>query len=298
MRIGRRGARAPRTTWWVDGWDGVLGMNARNDIIARANPVEAIQLVDDKEATKRRLREVGAPVAETLAQVGDGIELRRLDPDDLPDSWACKPNASLGGAGIVLAGGRAEDGGGWVSLGGDPITVDDLADHVRLVIDGEFSPGGRDTALFEPLLQPHPDVVELAPAGLPDARVLCRDDEPQLAMLRLPTEESDGRANLHAGGIGAAVDLETGRITAAMKDRVPLEEHPDTGRRLIGVAVPEWDAVVDAAVRCHDATGLHYLGADIVVDAERGPLILEVNARPGLEIQNVTGAGLGNGRSS
>jgi glutathione synthase/RimK-type ligase-like ATP-grasp enzyme len=32
---------------------------------------------------------------------------------------------------------------------------------------------------------------------------------------------------------------------------------------------------------------------DIVVDRERGPLVLEINARPGLEIQNVVGRGLG-----
>lgn len=46
------------------------------------------------------------------------------------------------------------------------------------------------------------------------------------------------------------------------------------------------------ARQCAGATGLHYLGADVVIDAERGPLVLEVNARPGLQIQNVTGQGL------
>ncbi len=50
--------------------------------------------------------------------------------------------------------------------------------------------------------------------------------------------------------------------------------------------------MLNAASRCSAATGLNYLGADIVVDQSQGPLLLEVNARPGLQIQNVTGTGL------
>ena len=43
------------------------------------------------------------------------------------------------------------------------------------------------------------------------------------------------------------------------------------------------------ATRCGAATGLGYLGVDIVVDEAAGPLVLEVNSHPGLEIQNITG---------
>jgi len=38
---------------------------------------------------------------------------------------------------------------------------------------------------------------------------------------------------------------------------------------------------------------LNYVGVDIVIDETDGPLILEINARPGLEIQNINGFGLG-----
>jgi D-alanine-D-alanine ligase-like ATP-grasp enzyme len=34
------------------------------------------------------------------------------------------------------------------------------------------------------------------------------------------------------------------------------------------------------------------MGVDFAIDAHHGPLVLELNARPGLEIQNVTGIGL------
>jgi len=37
---------------------------------------------------------------------------------------------------------------------------------------------------------------------------------------------------------------------------------------------------------------LGYMGIDFVIDERYGPQILEVNVRPGLEIQNINGAGL------
>ncbi len=127
--------------------------------------------------------------------------------------------------------------------------------------------------------------------GLPDIRLICVGDEPKLAMMRLPTSASGGRANLHQGALGASVDLGSGRVTAAWSASTPVEAHPD-GVRLVGATVPHWEGVLNAASRFSAVTGLGYLGADVVVDAQRGPLILEVNARPGLQIQNVTGRGL------
>lgn len=272
-------------------WNAVLGLNAWGELISRANPEEAVALVDDKHTTKERLRAAGAPVPETLHLVRDRVGLRRIDLDTLPEAWACKPNQSLGGSGIKVVDGRHPDGG-WTTLSGRRLPVRKLEDHVRAILGGEFSPRAADAAIFEPLLRCHPDLASLAPAGLPDIRVICDDEEPRLAMLRLPTHASDGRANLHAGGLGAAVDLATGKITRALQHRREIETHPETGERLVGVQIPAWPEVLDAASRCAAATGLHYLGADVVVDAARGPCILEVNARPGLEIQNVTGTGL------
>lgn len=268
----------------------VLGMNARNAHIARHNPERSIRLVDDKQATKDHLAASGAPVPPTVTHVRSARQLRALPAAGLPDAWACKPNRSLGGQGILLVGRRGQQG--WTSLSGRAVREADVTHHVRRILDGEFSPGGRDTALFEPLLHPHEDIADLAAAGLPDVRVLCDGEDPRMAMLRLPTTRSEGRANLHAGGIGAAVDLRTGRITGAVTGRRAVRAHPDTGAQLEGRPVPYWHDVLDAAARCAPATGLRYLGADIVVDAERGPLILEVNARPGLEIQNVVRQGL------
>jgi predicted ATP-grasp superfamily ATP-dependent carboligase len=68
--------------------------------------------------------------------------------------------------------------------------------------------------------------------------------------------------------------------------------HPDLGRSVVGVTVPRWDEILDIAARCYDAVPLGYLGVDVVLDAADGPLVLELNARPGLTIQLANGRGL------
>jgi alpha-L-glutamate ligase-like protein len=271
-------------------WDTLLGLNGRNAYIARQNSSAAIRLVNDKFATKQALAAAGVPTAESLALVSSGRQLRELGPDTLPGRWACKPNQGLGGTGILLAAGRCSVG--WHSFSGREIPVLEVQDHVRLILDGEFSNRPYDSALFEPLLVAHSELARLSYRGLPDVRVICDGADPRLAMLRLPTSASGGRANLHQKAIGAAVALETGRVAAAMCNGSSITRHPDTDEPLIGAEVPFWPRVLEMASRCSGATGLCYVGADIVVDVERGPLVLEVNARPGLQIQNITGRGL------
>lgn len=273
------------------GWDAVVGLNARNVHISEQNPPASIRLVNDKFATKRSLDRVGAPTAPTLALIGSVLQLRRLDlPATLGEAWALKPNQGLAGNGVLIVTSRDDDG--WRRASGARITERDIRHHVRMIIDGEFSGRGRDAALVEPLIVADERIAALSYRGLPDVRVICTGDQPRRAMLRLPTSASGGRANLHQGAIGAAVDLESGRVVAAVLGGATVTEHPDTGARLIGAEVPEWSGILDAASVCSEATGLRYLGVDVVVDADAGPLVLEVNARPGLQIQNVTGRGL------
>jgi alpha-L-glutamate ligase-like protein len=111
-------------------------------------------------------------------------------------------------------------------------------------------------------------------------------------MLRLPTKESGGRANLHQGGIGTGVDLETGLTHHAVQRNRFVERHPDTGRAVVGMRVPYWREVLELSVRVARAVGLGYIGVDVVIDADSGPMLLEANARPGLAIQIANGRGL------
>ncbi len=273
-------------------WDRIMGLNARNDLIARANPNTAIRLVNDKIATKTALLAHDVPVADTVAVLDSRRALAAFDWAALPDSWALKPSQSLGGSGIMIAARRHGSGDGWESVSGRHLSQRSVRDHVRGILDGEFSPRGADVAFMEPLICAHPVLDAMSYRGLPDIRVICAGDRPLTAMLRLPTAASGGRANLHQRAIGASVDLDTGEVVQAWIGGDFIDTHPDTGTPITGMRVPHWATVVDAARRCGAATGLQYLGADVVVDRVRGPLLLEVNARPGLQIQNVTGRGL------
>ncbi|WP_131451442.1 sugar-transfer associated ATP-grasp domain-containing protein [Aurantiacibacter arachoides] len=68
--------------------------------------------------------------------------------------------------------------------------------------------------------------------------------------------------------------------------------YPDTGFRLLWFKVPDWDVVLDISSKCSAAIGLGYLGCDIILDENDGPMVIEVNAHPGIEIQNINQKGL------
>jgi alpha-L-glutamate ligase-like protein len=156
-----------------------------------------------------------------------------------------------------------------------------------------YSLGGRpDRAVVQQRVRLHPAFDPVAFQGIPDVRVVLYRGEPAMAMLRLPTQESGGRANLHQGGIGAGVDLSSGLTNHAVQRNRFVRSHPDTGAALVGVLVPSWGDVLTMARRVAAAVGLGYLGVDIIIDAEAGPLLLEANARPGLAIQIANNHGL------
>lgn len=274
----------------------VLGMNRRNALIARYNPRKAIKGVNQKFETKQRLAAAGVPVPPTLALIADEADLAAFDFASLPPAFAVKPNRGRRGEGVILVDGRVpqSEGSGWRQLNGESLTADRLAQHIRRIFAGELSleGGSTDAALIEPLIRPHPDLARIVPYGLPDIRIICLHDVPLMAMTRLPTEESRGRANLHQGALGAAIDFRDGTIFRAVLRQNEVDTHPSTGVPLIGAQVPLWHDAVAAARRCSGALGLGYVGVDLVIDAARGVQVLECNAYPGLEIQNVNAAGL------
>ena len=128
--------------------------------------------------------------------------------------------------------------------------------------------------------------------GVPDVRIIVFLGVPVMSMVRLPTRLSGGRANLHQGAVGAGVDLATGTTLTAVWRNDVVEEHPDTGNKVSDVKIPGWQALLKLAARCYELTGLGYQGVDIVLDRDKGPMILELNARPGLAIQIANRSGL------
>lgn len=269
--------------------DDVMGINRRNlEMVRRRNRRRHFPLADDKMLTKTTLAAAGMPVSPSLTTFSTFHELADLDARLAGlDEFVVKPARSSGGRGIIIVAGR--DGDGYRTAGGRFLSREELRRHVADIVFGVYAMDRADVAIVEPRLRPHPFFAALYPNGLSDVRVIVLDDEPLLSMIRVPTLASGGRANLHQGAIGLGVDLATGTVDRAWHRRRPVALHPDTGEELAGRVVPAWDRILEISRGVGAALPLKYLGIDIVVDRDRGPLVLEVNARPGLEIQNVTG---------
>ena len=161
------------------------------------------------------------------------------------------------------------------------------------MLSGMYSLGGQtDVALLQQRVHLHPAFEPVSYKGIPDVRVILTKTSRRMAMLRLPTRASGGRANLHQGGLGAGIDLASGMTHHAVCHGESIAVHPDTGASLLGVKVPFWRHILDMSAKVAAAVGLGYVGVDIVVDADHGPMLLEANARPGLAIQMANGLGL------
>lgn len=273
------------------GWSGILTMNIRNrDLIGRCNP-EKLYHRTLKQKGKETLRKAGIPVPKTLAVFKTYRDLKKLRKtlDSLPPEagFVIKPSNSSGGRGILLIKRRSSDV--FEGIDGKQLNLNDIKEHLEAVLDGEYSRGwDPDEALIEEALTPHPALERLSYVGLPDIRVIVFKGIPITAMVRLPTKKSNGKANLHRGAIGAGVDLTTGKIVNAVVAyrNIPITHHSDTGVKLIDKKVPFWEKILHMAVKSQKATGLGYVGVDVVIDKNRGPLVMEVNKRPGMEIQN------------
>jgi alpha-L-glutamate ligase-like protein len=272
---------------------GVVGINMRNArFLLPNNPRRLYRLVDDKLETKSLAEAEGLSVPETFAVVSSPHDTEKLEKTLAGhESFVIKPARGSGGKGVLVVDGRKD--GRYIKPSGAGLTGDELRHHVSNILAGLFSLGGqRDCALVEYRVRPAKLLTDISYQGAPDIRLVMLHGYPVMAMLRAATRESDGRANLHQGALGIGIDLATGVTIRAVHHGKPVTRHPDVGVDLIGIQMPGWDKILDIAVICQEMTGLGYLGVDLMIDETRGPLMIEVNARPGLAIQMANGVGL------
>lgn len=272
---------------------GILGMNRRNaECILDQNPRRCFPLVDGKYKMHVLCRSLQVPTPDIYGVVAAHSALRQL-PRLLEghDNFVIKPNRGAAGRGILVITGR--DAAHFIRHNGEPLTLADIQQQVSDIVSGLFSLGGvSDAALIQQRVVPHPDFEAISYQGTADIRLILYKHVPIMAMLRLPTKLSGGRANLHQGAIGAGIDLETGTTCRAVCRNRVTDRHPDTGTSVVGFRISVWTQILEMARRISHAVGMGYLGVDIVIDRERGPLLLEANARPGLAIQIANGQGL------
>lgn len=264
---------------------GVLGLNARNLLYIKPfNPRKAVAFADDKLKTKAFLSARGVPVAKLYARIESLRQLREFDFSTLPDECVLKPNYGFGGEGIIVLRGRDKNGD-FLAQGKRPVTRKQLVEHIEDILDGKFSINGLpDSAFFEKILVSHQSLAPFRPAGLPDFRIIVFNLVPVMAMLRVPTAQSGGKANVHLGGIGIGIDIANGLTTHATQYNRIIDELPH-GASPSGHRIPYWEEMLLIASRIQYITNIGYLAVDLTLDAEQGPVLLEVNARAGLMVQ-------------
>ncbi len=272
---------------------GMLNMNRRNvDYISRYNNRTSYPLVDNKLKTKLVVAEYDVPTPKLLHVVRRQHEISGFKAmADGMNSFVVKPAKGSGGKGITVISGR--DGDRFIKASGATEPLSYLERHLSNILAGLYSLAGTpDVAIVEDLVESIPSLARYSFQGVPDIRIVVFQGYPVMAMLRLATRASDGKANLHQGAVGVGLNIANGHGLNAVQFNRPVSTHPDVGLALKNIVIEDWGQMLAMAARCYEATGLGYIGVDLVVDVKKGPLLLELNARPGLAIQMANGCGL------
>lgn len=272
---------------------GVMGINNRNaEHILKYNSRRYYPLVDNKVLTKELAIQAGINVPEKYAVIDSerGIRNLRAIVTDHSD-FVIKPAQGAAGEGILVISDTFE--GHFKTVSGRLVSYEELEYQISNILTGMYSLGGsRDAALIEYRVTPDPVFKGISFEGVPDIRIIVLMGYPIMAMLRLPTRQSNGKANLHQGAIGVGINLSDGITLHGSWINAKIKKHPDTYNDVAGIQVPQWDTFMQLAASCYEISKLGYIGVDMVLDEQKGPLMLELNARPGLNIQISNNAGL------
>lgn len=276
---------------WHENSLDVLSMNNRNlGYIYSLNNRKHFPMADDKVLAKKILSEVGVPVPGNYLLVDSFYKVSRIDEDlNKLSDFVLKPAQGRGGGGIIVITEKVDNG--WKTASGKTISISEIKRHVADIIFGSHSFDKSDVAIFEERLIPAELLYKMSPWGLPDIRVIAVKNKLMMAMCRVPTRDSGGRANIHQGAVAIGIDIKTGITTHALHNNKLITEHPDHGLNLIGLQLPFWDQVVATSKLCAKTLPLKYLGVDVAICVD-GPKVLEVNARPGLAIQLANDKGM------
>lgn len=285
--------------------NGILGINRRNQEYVRPyNPPSARIIADNKIITKRVLAKVGIQSPQVYKVIRTKKQLQNLDWDTLPKSYVLKPNQGTGGNGIIVFYGKKKNSMEWIRPNGSTMSAKDLYLHIEKILDGNFSMGNKqDIAIIEERIRIDTVLKPYTYKGVPDVRIIVFNKVPVMAMLRLPTKRSDGTANLHSGAICVGIDMASGITTTAMylktkpfvEDTYAQTESTldlENNLPLSGIKIPYWEEILKISVKAQEISELGYIGVDIAIDREKGPVVFEINARPGLGIQVANQEGL------
>jgi alpha-L-glutamate ligase-like protein len=267
-------------------------MNARYKY-TKLNKASAKRFGFSKLRTKELLAEHNIPSAKLYHVFESLDDLEEVNWATIPAPFVIKPASGSAGKGILVITKKIANKLEWRNHDGEVVTQADLNYHVTNILDGEFSTwGDQHRAMIEEMIIAHPSVAKYAHSGTPDIRVIIFNSVPVMAMARIPTKESGGRANLDKGAIALGIDLATGISTHGLYGKSQTITHfPGTKKKVNGIRFPYWEKSLEIAVKAANAAGYNFMGADIFI-SDKGPMIVELNGFPGLSIQLANRTGL------
>lgn len=289
-------------------YQNILGLNRRNQTYVRPhNLSRGKRIADSKLLSKKILSRNDIPTSQLYKAIYNREHLQMIDWETLPNSMVIKPNEGTGGSGILVFLGKRKGKTEWILANDKLMTVEQIKSHIVDILDGRYSMGGKkDIALIEERIVNHPTLKQYSYKGIPDIRVIVFNKIPVMAMTRLPTRQSDGKGNVHAGAIAVGIDIATGITTTAIVNKgfsfISLFDDyaQEYIERMIdepylplsGIQIPFWKKILEIAIKTQIVSGLGYTGVDIALDKFKGPVVFELNARPGLAIQLANRSGL------
>jgi len=254
--------------------------------------------LNDKAEFARQCRDHQIRTALVLAILRDGEVHSLAQLEEFDADLFVKPVTGRGGKGAQ----RWDRAGPGLYRGssGQKITRDELLSQLS-------EKSRRTPMLLQQRLENHPDLEPLNNGALSTVRVLtCLNEKGHPEIIGAATRMAIGANhvvdNLHAGGIAAGVNLETGTLGRASNLGADArlgwhDRHPVSGARIAGTRLPMWDEVREFALRAHRAFSDRVLvGWDIAITPD-GPVLVEGNGSPDLDImQRFAGQGLLAGR--
>lgn len=272
----------------------VLGMNARNQLYVHLNSVKARSVCASKYATKALMANKGIPTAEIYGILATSEDIADFNWQELEKNFVIKPTNGHAGKGVVPFVKKIKNKDEWLDVMGQKWSLEDIKLHCFDILEGQYSThGSNHKIIVEERIISHKTLLKYSFKGTPDIRVVVFNSVPVMSYMRLPTEESGGRANQNQGALGVGIDIATGITTFATAHKTePIRYLPGTKKKLHGIKIPFWNKVLTTAVRAASAAELVYCGVDLFVHEEKGPMVVELNAYPGLSIQIANNAGL------
>ena len=303
---------------------GILGNNARNLLyIKKFNDKKGIRLANNKLQTKDFLVERGIPFAKTYGIISSRKELYEFDFSYLPKkNFVVKPNQWSKWQWVYIVKYIEEEQSEEIIIEKPKKTFQKIGEQIRKlffqkfedhhhhgkyqiwdeiltdqefrrrlldIIDGKFSMTlGWDKIIVEEKLIAGELFKDFCEYGLADIRVIVFNLVPVATMIRVPTKQSGGKANLAQWWLWFGIEVGSGKITSLLwKNKIRKMKFPKKFAHLQNKKIPYRNDILFLSSKVQYFVNLWYLALDRVITNE-WPKLLEINARAGLEVQKVS----------